>query len=154
MSRSISSYPTEDTEQMSFVSWLEANGIPFWHTNNEMWTKSWKQKTRSKRMGTQSGIPDLFLCFDRQLIGIEMKRQKGGVVSPNQKKWGYILENCSVPCFVCRGCDHAIETVEQLLADKEVRKMPLEIIEKDEKIKKMSEKPQKNAKKSENDCPF
>lgn len=146
--------PTEDQEQMSFVQWLDVQGIPYWHTNNEMWTKSWKQKTRSKRMGTKSGIPDLFLCFDGKLVGIEMKRQKGGVVSDNQKYWGYILENAGVPCFVCRGCDHAIETVEAILSEGMVKRMPLKTIENAEKFVKIAEKARKSKKNEKNDCPF
>ena len=146
--------PTEDQEQIEFVQWLDINDIPHWHTNNEMWTKSWKQKMRSKRMGTKSGIPDLFLCFDGKLIGIEMKRQKGGVVSDNQKYWGYILENAGVHCFVCRGCDHAIETVVSLMHDGSVNKMPLKTIENAKKYLKMDEKPLKKVDKEKNDSPF
>ena len=108
--------PSEDAEQISFVQWLDDERIPHWHTNNEMWTKSWKQKNRSKNMGVKSGIPDLFLVFKEGLVGIEMKRQYGGVVSPTQKYWGSVLEGAGVPCFVCRGKDNAVETVTHLLS--------------------------------------
>lgn len=108
--------PSEDAEQMTFVQWLDKQRIPHWHTNNEMWTKSWKQKQRSKDMGVKSGIPDLFLVFNEGIVGIEMKRQYGGVVSPTQKYWGSVLEGAGVQCYVCRGCQNAIETVEHLLA--------------------------------------
>lgn len=146
--------PTEDAEQMAFVRWLDTQGIPYWHTNNEMWTKSWKQKTRSKQMGTKSGIPDLFLCFEGKLVGIEMKRQKGGVVSPTQKYWAAILSASGVEVFVCRGCQHAIETVTELLNSVEYNKLPRSVIENAEKLQKIAEKPQKTLKKLKNDCPF
>lgn len=103
--------PTEDAEQMAVVAELTKRGIPFWHTNNEIWTSSWKQKGRSKAMGTQSGIPDLFVCFPGQLVGIEMKRQKGGVVSDNQKYWAQIIEQCNIPVWVAHGYDEAMEVV-------------------------------------------
>lgn len=146
--------PSEDQEQIWFVQWLDEQGIPYWHTNNEMWTKSWKQKNRAKAMGVKSGIPDLFLCFDGKLVGIEMKKTKGGVVSDNQKYWGTILEAAGIPCFVCRGNEHAQETVQELLASGEVKMMPKTVIENAEKLKEMSEKKKKERKISKNDCPF
>lgn len=93
------------------VNELIARGIPFWHTNNEMFTKSWKQKDRAKAMGVQSGIPDLFVCFPGQLVGIEMKRKDGGVVSANQKYWAYIIEQCNIPVWVAHGYDEAMEVI-------------------------------------------
>lgn len=109
------SNPSEDDEQISFVSYLDDRRIPYWHTNNEMWTKSWLQKVRAKNMGVKSGIPDLFVVFKEGLVGIEMKRKKNGVVSPTQKFWAKMLERAGVPVYVCRGADNAIETVEYLL---------------------------------------
>ena len=103
--------PSEDAEQVAVVQELEARGIPYWHTNNEIWTSSWKQKARAKAMGTQSGIPDLFVCFPGQLVGIEMKRRKGGIVSPNQKYWANIIEQCNIPVWVAHGYDEAMEVV-------------------------------------------
>lgn len=146
--------PSEDVEQIHFVQWLDGEGIPYWHTNNEMWTKSWKQKNRAKEMGVKSGIPDLFLAFDGKLVGIEMKRTKGGVVSENQKYWGTILEAAGIPCFVCRGCDHAIQTVEELLSSGDVKKMPKQIIENAEKFKEIAEKKKIMKKIQKNECPF
>lgn len=103
--------PTEDAEHMAVVRALRAKGIPFWHTPNEIWTQSIKQKVRSKALGTQSGIPDLFVCFPGQIVGIEMKRKKGGVVSPTQKYWAQILEQCNIPVWVAHGYDEAMEVI-------------------------------------------
>lgn len=125
--------PSEDAEQVAVVQELEARGIPYWHTNNEIWTSSWKQKARAKAMGTQSGIPDLFVCFPGQLVGIEMKRRKGGVVSPNQKYWAAIIEQCNIPVWVAHGYDEAMEVVAKYehlgkikkpVIEKPVRKAP------------------------------
>lgn len=103
--------PTEDAEHMAVVRALRAKGIPFWHTPNEIWTQSIKQKVRSKALGTQSGIPDLFVCFPGQIVGIEMKRKKGGVVSPTQKYWAQILEQCNIPVWVAHGYEEAMEVI-------------------------------------------
>lgn len=158
--------PTEDEEQMAFVQWLDTQHIPYWHTNNEMWTKSWKQKTRSKAMGTQSGIPDLFLVFKNKIIGIEMKRQKRGVVSDNQKRWHKILGLGGVPCYVAHGCGEAIMLTRGLISQKEVEKIPLAeldaieeefaLIEQEKQLKRLkrAQNPAKSSKKPKKPVEF
>lgn len=143
------SNPSEDTEQISFVEYLDEQRIPYWHTNNEMWTNSWSQKTRAKEMGVKSGIPDLFVVFEQGLVGIEMKRKEKGVVSPTQMYWANLLERAKIPVYVCRGKEKAVETIEYLLKNG-YSKMQVEetyeefIIRKNaEKLKKKRQKPVK-----------
>jgi VRR-NUC domain len=143
------SNPSEDTEQISFVEYLDEQRIPYWHTNNEMWTNSWGQKTRAKEMGVKSGIPDLFVVFEQGLVGIEMKRKEKGVVSPTQMYWANLLERAKIPVYVCRGKEKAVETIEYLLKNG-YSKMQIEetyeefIIRKNtEKLKKKRQKPVK-----------
>lgn len=143
------SNPSEDTEQISFVEYLDEQRIPYWHTNNEMWTNSWSQKTRAKEMGVKSGIPDLFVVFEQGLVGIEMKRKEKGVVSPTQTYWANLLERAKIPVYVCRGAEKAVETIEHLLKNG-YSKMQIEetyeefIIRKNaEKLKKKRQKPVK-----------
>ena len=143
------SNPSEDTEQISFVEYLDEQRIPYWHTNNEMWTNSWSQKTRAKEMGVKSGIPDLFIVFEQGLVGIEMKRKEKGVVSPTQMYWANLLERAKIPVYVCRGAEKAVETIEHLLKNG-YSKMQIEetyeefIIRKNaEKLKKKRQKPVK-----------
>lgn len=143
------SNPSEDTEQISFVEYLDEQRIPYWHTNNEMWTNSWSQKTRAKEMGVKSGIPDLFVVFEQGLVGIEMKRKEKGVVSPTQMYWANLLERAKIPVYVCRGAEKAVETIEHLLKNG-YSKMQIEetyeefIIRKNaEKLKKKRQKPVK-----------
>lgn len=107
--------PSEDDEQVAFVQWMDLQHIPYFHVNNEMWTKSWKQKARSKAMGTKSGIPDLFVVFNEGIVGFEMKRKRNGTVSPTQKYWGRLLSLVGVPVYCCRGCDSAISTYTYLI---------------------------------------
>lgn len=143
------SNPSEDTEQISFVEYLDEQRIPYWHTNNEMWTNSWSQKTRAKEMGVKSGIPDLFVVFEQGLVGIEMKRKEKGVVSSTQMYWANLLERAKIPVYVCRGAEKAVETIEYLLKNG-YSKMQIEetyeefIIRKNaEKLKKKRQKPVK-----------
>ncbi len=98
-----------------------------------------------KRMGQSRGFPDYLVIipaqrvFDREcrycvihhaeyggqnvtaeifsyrLVFIEMKRKKGGVVSPEQKQWLNVLNLAGIESVVCRGADEAIRFVEERL---------------------------------------
>lgn len=109
--------PTEDSEQRAFVAWLRLHDIPHWRTPNETYTKSWAQKNKNKALGVSAGIPDLFVVLEGVgLVGIEMKRQRGGVVSPAQKEWITILNKLpNVEVHVTKGCDEAIAVIESYL---------------------------------------
>jgi len=107
--------PTEEQEQQMFIGWLVISDLNYWHTPNSTYTKSWKQKARNKLMGVQSGIPDLFVIVNNQLVGVEMKRTKGGVVSANQKVWIERLNNANVPTKVCKGAQEAIKYIQEFM---------------------------------------
>lgn len=76
-------------------------------------------------MGTNRGVWDyeVFIpirgvfgkidCY--QQVKIEMKRRKGGTVSPEQKEWGKIYEMADIPCKVCKGADEAVEFVQSFM---------------------------------------
>jgi hypothetical protein len=104
--------PTEEQEQQIFIGWLVINDLHYWHTPNSTYTKSWSQKRHNTNMGVQSGIPDLFVIVNNKLIAVEMKRQKGGVVSNNQKLWLERLNSAGVPAQVCKGANEAIKYVQ------------------------------------------
>lgn len=159
--------PLEETEQMDFIEELDKRGYKYWHTNNEMWTSSFKQKAKAKAMGVQSGIPDLFIVFKQGIVGFEMKREKGGVVSPTQKYWHKILEKAGIRVYICRGCASAIETLDFLETDgfekldlDFVRQCDEELLKeqmgwnKPQKMQKNQQKRQKTPKKQKNDLPY
>ena len=79
-----------------------------------------------KRMGQARGVWDYEIWIpqysvvdneidDYQLVKIEMKRQHGGTVSPEQKEWQKIYETAGVPCKICRGSEEAIEFVQSFM---------------------------------------
>lgn len=120
--------PLEEDEQKAFVDWLRIKGIPHEHIPNEVGGSSRGMKLRAmkmKRLGTCKGFPDLLVfvpikgiggkvdCYE--MLGIEMKRKKGGRVSDEQKEWLKILEMAGVKSKVCKGCDEAIEFVSEYL---------------------------------------
>lgn len=116
--------PTEDQECEVFVQWLRLNNIPHAHISNESRSGSKNAMIRGaklKRMGQSRGYwdYDIFVpikgitgivdCYE--LIKIEMKRKKGGTISPEQKEWQKIYEMSGIPCKICKGADEAIDFV-------------------------------------------
>lgn len=120
--------PYEEDEQMAFVSWCNLNNIKVHHSGNEIGGSTRALKIRAikmKKMGTSKGFPDLLVFVPvsgitgeidaYEPIAIEMKRKKGGVVSPEQKKWLEIIKMAGIDCKVCRGADEAIAFVKSML---------------------------------------
>lgn len=110
--------PTEDQEQKAFVQWLRFKGYPHFRVPNETYTKSFKQKAKNKALGVSAGVPDLFVCVPHgecyELVAVEMKRRKGGVVSAHQKEWLATLEQSNIKTTVARGCDEAMDFIERV----------------------------------------
>jgi len=113
--------PTEYEEQCAFVEWLEMKGLKFTAIPNSTWTKSWAQKRKNWATGLRKGLPDLIVIVPRKIgikniVFVEMKRQKGGVVSPEQKEWLKELQECKeVEARVCKGAKEAIKFIEEII---------------------------------------
>lgn len=118
--------PLERFEQARFVDWLEAQGLLFSATAQSTYTTSWSQKRLNHATGLRKGVPDMLVILpgDRavdgvsRLVFVEMKRQKGGVVSKEQKEWIEALRGIGsrrVDAFVFKGADEAIEHLSKLL---------------------------------------
>lgn len=125
--------PLERFEQSALVDWLEAQGLLFSATAQSTYTTSWKQKRLNHATGLRKGVPDMLIVIPPEravdgtgrVIFVEMKRQRGGVVSPEQKKWIAALNAVggTVDAFVAHGADEAIEEIAKLIgvsADKVV----------------------------------
>lgn len=110
--------PLEDHECFTLTEYLDrmkASGkiAVYTHTANETYTKSWKQKSRNKRMGVRPGIPDYIIVTDSKVLFVEMKRVKGGTVTGYQRKWIKELNGKQCEAVVCRGFDEAREFIEK-----------------------------------------
>ena len=84
--------PLEDdvTQQVAeYLDLLMAQGkvIEYSHVPQETYTKNWGTKMKNKRMGVRSGVPDMIIVFSRGILFLELKREKGGVVSEAQTRW-------------------------------------------------------------------
>ncbi len=85
------------------------------HIPSETYTKSWSVKLKNKRMGVSSGVPDYLIVFPHKIIFIELKREKGGVLSQSQKVWIDALNKASTEAYVCKGFTEAKEVIDQCL---------------------------------------
>lgn len=118
--------PTEEEEQKAFVDWLNAKKYPHHHSPNEGGggRQNAIRGAKMKRLGMSKGYWDLVIYIpvkgitgtidSYQQVMVEMKRQKGGVVSSEQKVWGRIYEKAGIPCRVCKGANEAIKFIEEI----------------------------------------
>ena len=105
--------PTEAEEQVRICVWLRQRGILFCHPPNEG-RRSRVAGARLRMQGLSAGVPDL-LIFDRaplapdvRGVALEVKRRKGGRVSPAQRSWLDGLTARGWHAVVVRGADEAI----------------------------------------------
>jgi hypothetical protein len=101
--------PTESVEQQNLFRWAayETAAHPelklMFHIPNGG-SRSKAEAGRFKAEGVKAGVPDIFLPVPRgghHGLFIEMKRTRGGKVSPEQKAWmaelvaqGYVAARC------------------------------------------------------------
>lgn len=82
----------EDQITMQVTEYLEVlkstgKVIAFSHIPNSTFTRSWSVKRRNTAMGVRAGVPDMLIVFKDKVLFLELKRVKGGVLSPYQKEW-------------------------------------------------------------------
>ena len=122
--------PLEDDEAAVFADWLRAMHIPHTHIANEIGGSTKVAKVRAikaKRMGQTAGVWDyeIFLPIEGvdgevdayQEVRVELKRTKGGAVSPAQKKWGEVYDKAGIPCAICKGAEEAIKFVKSIIEE-------------------------------------
>lgn len=79
---------------------------------------SYLQAIKMKRTGYVKGFPDLFIYEPRgefHGLAIEMKKEKGGVASPEQKEWQEQLRNRNYCSYICKGNEQAIKVIDEYL---------------------------------------
>ena len=137
MTRLTQMNPTEDQEAEALAQWLALKRLPFFHVANESGRgrAAMLRTAKMKRMGQAKGVPDYFVIipakwaqydltkpadeddksfmFASRLVAIELKRKKGGRVSPEQKEWLEILNDAGVEATVCHGFEEAKQFIEE-----------------------------------------
>lgn len=98
--------PSEDQEQMWFVQWFKRTypSIRLMSIPNGG-HRHIAVAAKMKATGQAKGVPDIFI--PEWLLWIEMKRQTGGVLSPEQKDWIEYLKSIGHRFIVGRGFDDA-----------------------------------------------
>lgn len=98
--------PSEHFEQREFVRWFRQTypGVRIFAIPNGG-ARGMAAAARLKAEGVSAGVPDLFI--PTWLLWIEMKRQKGGTVSAEQKDWLAYLSSVGYRTMVARGCEEA-----------------------------------------------
>jgi len=102
--------PSEHEEQVRLVHWFKKNypdvgifAIPNGGHRNKVTAYKMKMEGQSK------GVPDLFI--PEWKLFIEMKRQKGGRLSPDQKSWIEYLNIHDYHVEVCHGFEQAKQAI-------------------------------------------
>lgn len=116
----IKKYPLEDDEQIAFVNWFKLKykdylifSIPNGGSRNKI------EASKLKKTGLTPGIPDLAILMpNKEILFLEMKRQKGGILSPAQKTIIKIIEKLGFTVLIGYGFLDAKSKFEDYLLQK------------------------------------
>ena len=117
----------EKKEQSKTVNWAREHGFKVWVTANGQFLNTWSAINARGNMG--KGLSDLVIILpaeysksgSTQLYFLEMKRVKGGRVSPQQKEFILLANSVKGNCFahVANGFIEAKAYLEQFLKERE-----------------------------------
>lgn len=124
--------PTEHAEQVAVMRWAKdmevewpelalLYAIP--NFAGRLGHATARHGARLKAEGRKRGVPDLCLPVPRGIdhtsvyhgLYVELKRQRGGTVSPEQKQWHAALREQGYRVEVCKGAAAAIDTITRYL---------------------------------------
>ena len=127
VSEGISWQPTEEQEQAAVFEWamLMRNQYPelslLYHIPNGAY-RPIATAAKLKAQGVKAGVPDLCLPVARggwHGLYIELKRRKGGKVSPHQSEWLQELTYQHYYATVCQGAEEACDVIYRYLTETE-----------------------------------
>jgi VRR-NUC domain len=110
---SLSLIPSEDKEQIALATWLTKQGIIFYAVPNGG-RRNLREAVKLKRMGVSPGVPDICIPIpsgDYHGCYLELKRQKGGRLSPEQAGWLQYLRNQNYYADMAEGFEEAKKIV-------------------------------------------
>lgn len=117
--------PSESVEQQHLFQWVAVSAAARWpkemrmlyHVPNEG-KRSKANGARLKSEGLRAGVPDINLDVARgeyHGLRIEMKRRRGGRVSPEQAAWLEALREQGYAAIVAYGWEEAADAIEKYL---------------------------------------
>lgn len=114
----------EKNEVALFVRYCDLHGIMCVHVPNEFPLGGLRNKfayiNMLKSQGYKKGFPDLIVFAKNKkhsILFLELKREKGGVVSKDQKDWIKWLTDAGYYAKVVKGNKEAVEVLEKYLKD-------------------------------------
>jgi hypothetical protein len=118
--------PTEHDEQVRIVQWCKYNigkypSLEMLYAVPSAGKRTFAMMNYYKAEGFRGGVPDLSLPVPSQKhhgLYIELKRVKGGKVSPEQEWWLERLTEQGYYAVICKGADEAIQTIIDYLEGK------------------------------------
>lgn len=111
---------TEKKEAVKLVQWARLNyqiKKLLFKINNEG-SKNSLDGYQNQLEGVLKGVSDYFLPLPKGKyhgLWVELKRTKGGKVSPEQLEWIGLMRENGYAAGVCYGADHAIKVIERYL---------------------------------------
>ncbi len=114
---------SEEEEQKVIFQWarMMAGKYPELELLHAIPNGGYRTKATAKKLkktGLKRGVPDMCLPVARGKyhgLYIELKREAGGRVTPEQREWIERLNNEGYLAKVCRGSEEAIDTIEKYL---------------------------------------
>lgn len=104
---------SEQFECERLARYLTERDYKFSHLPLGQFTKSWSVKRKNAAAGVNGGVPDYLLILKCNKIAfLEMKRVKGGRVSPEQTSWLEALRGVGAFAAVAKGYDEAVSLIE------------------------------------------
>lgn len=111
--------PSEDLEQQRVFQWaaIMSREHPCLKSMFAIPNGGFRHKATGvhmKKTGTKAGVPDIFLPaarFGHHGLFIEMKRRKGGKLSPNQEEWIDMLKGQGYKVVVAHGYEEAVTAI-------------------------------------------
>lgn len=113
----------ERDEQSIFVKYCELKHIPVVHVPNGVkiaggLRNKYAYINSLKTQGLRKGFPDIIVLAknsNNEVLFMEFKREKGGVLSEEQKKWQFELRSMGYATCVVNGADEAINKLHEYL---------------------------------------
>lgn len=114
----------EEFEQRALAAWLDSRRVG---GQRVLWTHPPNGGNRNavtgaklKRQGTKPGVPDALIFTpppvrpDVRGVALELKRTKGGRLSPEQREWLENLDRLGWITLVCKGATAAQRALREL----------------------------------------
>lgn len=116
--------PSEAWEQKEVIRWWseKAAGLQLYEDSLFHIPNGTQAASRMKKrgLGVRSGVPDLFLALPSggyHGLWIELKRIKGGTLSPEQVDYLTFLKSMHYAAFCCKGAEAAKRLITQYLLE-------------------------------------